>query len=154
MDVSELSAMAKGANYLAHHGVKGQRWGIRRNRDGSSGPSDVAVKMKAGKRVTVTGGKRHPAHQDAINAAIAKQKARKSSTDALSNKELQDLVNRLNLEQQYSRLASSEKTTIDTGQQYVKKALSAGKTVNDIATFVNSPAGKLVRASLKTALKK
>jgi hypothetical protein len=154
VDVNTLPETAKGSDFIKHFGVKGMHWGVRRGRNGESGPSEVGVKMRAGKRLKVSGGKNHPAHQDAINAAIAKQKARKSSTDALSTHELQNLVNRMNLEQQFARLNGSEKSTVDVGQDYVKKALAAGKTVNDITTFVNSPAGKLIKASLKTAIQR
>lgn len=87
--------------FLEHYGVKGMKWGVRRRSPGSS-PIEVAT--PAGKRVQTRGGSGQKASEDAVRAAVARQKARKSTVDSLSNRELQDLVQRLNLEQQYERL--------------------------------------------------
>lgn len=94
-----LGTIARGEAALEHYGIKGMKWGVRKN-----GPTDVVVKATPGKRVRTKGGKFHEPSEDAIRAAVAKQKARKSKVDSLSNKELQDLVQRMNLEQQYNRL--------------------------------------------------
>lgn len=90
---------------LQHFGVKGMKWGVRRRGSTSSGPTDVVVTSRGGKKVKTAGGKGHGPSDDAVTTAVARQKAKKSSTDSLSNKELQALVSRMNLEQQYSRLA-------------------------------------------------
>lgn len=92
---------------LEHYGVKGMRWGVRRDRT----PTAVETVQTPGKRVKATGGKNQSASEDAINAAVARQKARASTPDALSNKELQALVNRMNLEQQYARLNEANAST-------------------------------------------
>lgn len=87
--------------FLEHYGVKGMKWGVRRKRPGMT---RVEVAAPAGRRVQTRGGSGQRASEDAIRAAVARQKARKSTTDSLSNRELQELVTRLNLEQQYERL--------------------------------------------------
>lgn len=94
-----------GAN-LEHYGVKGMRWGRRKQRGSrpSGTPTPVTVSTRPGKRVQARGGQNRPASDDARKAAALKQKARASTIDSLSNKEIQDLVARLNLEQQYARL--------------------------------------------------
>ena len=89
---------------LAHYGVPGMKWGVRKKRAAPSGPTPVVPKVVPGKKVKATGGKYHKPAKDAIDAAVARQKAQKSSVDALSNQELQALVKRMNLEQQYSKL--------------------------------------------------
>lgn len=125
---------------LAHHGVKGMRWGVRTSRGGyervGSGTAgnfkekasdhihstkskidkevkertgkDVVVRQKPGNYINTVGGNKHEAHEDAVNARTSKQIAKKSTTDALSNKELQNLVTRMNLEQQYKNLSEQE----------------------------------------------
>lgn len=133
---------------LAQSGVKGMKWGVRK-RDKT--PTDVVVKTNPGRRVKAKGGKYHGASEDAIKAAIARQTARKSTVDSLSNQELQALVTRMNLEQQYSRLSADRMTA---GQKFAKNlakqadpevsvhyltkgAASVGKTVNPtVATAV------------------
>jgi hypothetical protein len=91
---------------LVHYGVKGMKWGVRR----SAPAAGVTVTERPGRKVKTGGGTGQRPSEDAVRAAVARQKARKSTTDALSNRELQDLVNRMNLEQQYSRLAPKTPT--------------------------------------------
>lgn len=73
---------------LAHYGVKGMHWGVRRSE---------AQLAKSSKSTD---------SEDATTAKAAASKAKSHGTDSLSNKELQSLVNRMNLEQQYSKLNS------------------------------------------------
>lgn len=143
---------------LEHHGVKGQKWGVRRGDTaggfGLSGraqkklaksqPSDVSVtQKKPGTRVSATGGKNQPAHEDAKRVAAIKQKAKASSTDALSNSELQQLTQRMNLEQNYSRLQGQEnQARSSAGRKFVGKLL--GNVAQQQATqVVNSYASEL-----------
>lgn len=115
---------------LEHHGVKGQKWGVRRSAAELSGGRAarkaakrspiVTTSHTPGKRVQTVGGKSLPAHEDAFKTAVSKQRAKSSTTDALSNKELKDLVTRMNLEQQYSNLAKGKKSE---GQAYIENQL-------------------------------
>lgn len=116
---------------LKQHGVKGQKWGVRRSPEERAAAVPVSVKEKMGRtKVKTSGGTHQPAHEDAIAAAIARQKVKGSHLDALSNKELQHVVQRMNLEQQYSRLSSQRKSA---GRQWVEKFFKSkenrGKTV-------------------------
>lgn len=91
---------------LEHHGIKGMHWGVRR----AERTSSVSTSQKPGKKTVRTeGGHNISAHEDAIKAAVAKQKAKKSGVVALSNPELKQLVERMNLEQQFNRLSSKPK---------------------------------------------
>lgn len=90
---------------LAHYGVLGMHWGVRKGR---GLPTAVVLGNKKG-RVSAKGGENQPAHDDAKIAAKSKRVAKKSSTDALSTEELQHLVNRMNLEQQYAKLSTQTK---------------------------------------------
>lgn len=101
---------------LAHYGVKGMRWGVRKDRGDrdatfrkrakEKNPVDVSVSQQPGKYVKGKGGQNQPASEDAITAATYRQRAKASTPDSLSNKELQTLVTRMNLEQQYNNLSS------------------------------------------------
>ena len=86
------------------YGVKGMRWGVRKRRGTSSGPVPVTVQTAPGQRVRTSGGQNRPPSDDAKKAAALRQKARASTIDSLSNAEIQTLVARMNLEQQYARL--------------------------------------------------
>ena len=98
---------------LAHHGVKGMKWGVHRSRS-----ARAAAK----------------AHPDAVKATKLKERAKGGKTDALSNEELQHLVQRLNLEKQFATLRPpsagdrTKKLLADTllsvGKQQVNKAVS------------------------------
>ena len=91
---------------LAHHGVKGMQWGVRRARSRSS---DVSVVDKK-KKLKTYGGKGRPAHSDAVSARTSGQIARKSGIKALSNAELRAFNERLNLEQNAKRLSFQDQS--------------------------------------------
>lgn len=107
--LNDLVTQSKGHRALAHVGVKGMKWGVRKDRSSKSGPQDVTVKKTATNNLKATGGAKHPVHDDAVKAAQAKQKAKKSGTSSLSNAELKALTQRMNLEQQLADLDSKAK---------------------------------------------
>jgi hypothetical protein len=109
---------------LTHFGKRGMHWGIRNKIDSirSTAPTEVTVKTRPGHKIKTSGGKGQSASADALKVATSKQMARKSSTDSLSTKDLQEMVNRLNLEQQYSRLDPTMKTR---GQAFVGEVIKS-----------------------------
>jgi 2'-5' RNA ligase len=125
---------------LNHYGVKGMHWGVRKA-ESSGGSSAPTPKSAPKPRVSA----------DAKAVENAFGKINRGGTDALSNHELQGLVTRLNLEQQYERLTSSpsaqQKNALDQGHSAVKQMLGIGKTINDVHKFMNSPAGKALKGA-------
>jgi len=108
-------------DFLSHFGIKGMRWGVRRSSSQLHAPSD-----------------------DHASAQEAKTKAKKSGTKSLSNQELQSLINRMNLEQQYNRIVppSVGKKVASAGAKFAGDILlsvgreTASKLARDQATKV------------------
>lgn len=113
---------------LAHHGIKGMKWGVRRSRSQiDSAPASSDTKTIDQHKATVKAG----------------------GTRALETKELQELVTRMNLEKQYKDLLAKEPNKLKTGQEAIKKVLAVGKTANEIHSFVKSPTGQLIIKAIK-----
>lgn len=137
MDVTE--------EFLEHYGVKGMHWG-RRKADVPAGEAR-ATQKKPGTKVQTKGGRGIEAHEDAVRTALSKQIAKSSTTDALSTKELQDLVTRMNLEQQYSKLSAG---SVSPGRKFVNDLLI--NTAKQQATAViNQQASSLIDKQMKKA---
>jgi len=115
---------------LAHHGIPGMKWGHRNSRSISNVPgetgnsSQVTLYSRPGKGIVKTkGGEGRLPSNDAKSSAAYKQIARKSGSDALSNVELGQLVKRMGLEQQYSKIANvSQKKSV--GRKFIENLLS------------------------------
>lgn len=92
---------------LEHYGIRGMKWGVRRSR--AQIDADSADK--------------------AIARGLAEQvKKNRGSTDSLSNTELQQVITRMNLEQQYLNL-----TTRQSGKDPKQKGADwAGKFIKDV----------------------
>lgn len=147
MDRSELDAVG----VLKHYGVLGMRWGFRKE-SGSAG-SGKAVKVWKDRKTGVVntsrtkGGEGHDASGDARTTAVSRQIAKSSGTQALENKELKALIERMNLEQQYAKL-TYKPSNYEKGQQYVKTLLGLGKTVNEVHAFSQTTSGKALRLAM------
>lgn len=131
-DTTDLGAVA--TESLFHYGVKGMKWGVRRTDaqlEADRGPQPVSVtQKKPGTFAKTSGGQNQPLSDDAAKALAARQKARASTTDALSNAELRVAVERMNLEQQYSRLAF-ESDRRSKGVRFVSGFLGKKRYTNE-----------------------
>jgi len=85
---------------LKHHGVKGMKWGVRRfqNKDGT---------------LTNAGKQKRRQSEDHVRAKELKKK----KLSQLSNAELKELNNRMNLESQYRNL---KRQNVSAGQRFVR----------------------------------
>jgi hypothetical protein len=135
-----------GANFVEHHGVKGQRWGVRRSNKELGKKSDSDGNKSADEHktdreghTTVTGGKRMADMSDA---------------------ELKRTVARINMEQQYAKL-TYKPTVTDRGKKFAGELL-VNVAKQQIAGLLNAQAsaaiaqgmGKQKQAKLAKARKK
>lgn len=106
---------------LQHHGVKGMRWGVRKDR-GSSG-SSIGAKVAKGIKSASSSKRVRSARNTYRNLtgsrkSAALKKYRSKNIDGMSDKDLQKAVNRMNLERQYRQLTRVDfyrgKRAVDT----------------------------------------
>lgn len=111
---------------IAHFGIRGMKWGVRRADPSSSvAPSE-----------------------DSAKATELRQKIRVGGTKSLSNTELQQVITRLNLETQYAGLREREPTKLSSGHNAVKKILGVAATISQIHTVVKGPLGQAIAKRL------
>jgi len=158
---------------LIHFGIKGQKWGFRRSdaqlAGGKTGTTVTGVKVAtdaSGKIISTKGGsltarldargmniKNVPLENaDATRARTTMATIKKTkSLSAVSDSDLNHLVNRLGLEKRYSE-ATSKNSVTTKAHSKVKTLLGIGKTVNEAMKFADSPAGQALAsaAGLKT----
>lgn len=123
--------MTKNAEaFLAHHGVLGMKWGKH---------------LMAKNLVKVP--KRAPSHPDhQVKADLLKRPAR-----TLSNEELKQINNRLNLERPTVQIQKN-RTAISRGKKAVAGVLAVGATVGSLVALVESKHGQKMIALAKKAL--
>lgn len=122
---------------LEHHGIKGMHWGVRRSR-GSDGLVGGSSKKTSS----------HPLSDDAKRAQETHARIKSAGgTHVVSNQDLQHLVNRMNLEQQFSRLSLQNGSR--AGSKFAKEILTnVGKQQ------ITKLASDAVTKAIGTALKK
>lgn len=110
--------MEKNEEMLEHHGIKGQKWGVRRfqNEDGTR---------------TAAGKKREQSRsEDSAHDDYNKAHSGKSVKD-MSDAELRNRLNRLQMEKQYSQLTNSDTSK---GKKFVSDAMKVATTVATVST--------------------
>jgi hypothetical protein len=138
------STADKVSDFLIHYGVLGMKWGVRK-----AGSPSRAVGT-AGHPGRHLGQLKHPVSSDAAKAIELQARVRKSGTRSLSNQELQELVNRLNIESQYGRLNS---TQVSAGRKFTNDFLvNTGKQTAQ--SLVSKYAAKGAEVLIKKAIHK
>lgn len=106
-------------NVMQHHGIKGQKWGVRRfqNADGS----------------LTTAGKQR--------ASESKKRADSKNRGTLTNAQLKAKIERLQMEKQLRELTNQE---VNSGKVYAQKILKdvGGRVLTTVATGAILYAGK------------
>ena len=150
--------MIKVNNYIKHHGIKGQKWGVRRfqNKDGSLTPAgnkrygskenfekqypeDVKKSLNKAKSGMYKAGNAVNKVKDVNDVMIknANNEQIKKDVSKMSDQELQRIVNRLNMEERYkqvmnSRAAEEGKNNVGKVLEYAGTALAVGVGAIDL----------------------
>lgn len=145
-----ISTNLENSQWLAQWGVLGMKWGRRKQADGTY---RYNARRQAGN---------HPGHGeggDKINTASENREARSASTvrkaSELSNEELNAVINRFRLEQQYNQImtpSAPKNVLLDATKDVLAKA--AKKTVQKYADDAAAALGKAVADYASNQLKK
>ena len=129
--------------FLSHYGVKGMKWGVRKK------ASDAVSKHKA-RSAEKEANRSYPNSSDHERTSSLNRRVADGGVSKLSNEELQDVVKRMNLEQQYRDLQS--KTPAGKRKERGRKAIIDGVIDVGLDTAVSMvPGGPLVKTGISTA---
>ena len=117
-------------NELYHHGIKGMKWGVRRTPAQLGHDTGGVDLQKAKKKVEAANTIVNESQN--INRKVSGRKQRKiqkqqvQNAKTMTDQELRERVNRLNMEQQYARLSAEQ---MSAGKVNVDRVLSEVGTV-------------------------
>lgn len=115
---------------LTHHGIKGMHWGVIRT------PEQL---QRAQGHISTASNIVKEAKNINNSVSNIRSNTKKKNLSTMSDQELRDRVNRLNLEQQYTQLSGNK---VSKGQQYVRNTLEvAGSTLAIAGSIVGIAAG-------------
>lgn len=123
-----MNMKEKGKAFIEHHGVKGMRWGVRRSpaQLGNKAKSEDSDKKSSDKHGVTTDTKH------------------RGGSDSMSDAQLKKFNERMNMEQQYSRLTAKPPGFMGAAKKFVGDiALNVAK--QQITNLANEQASKQVK---------
>lgn len=126
----------RGQNVLAHHGIKGMKWGVRRS------PEQLGhvPKKKPKFSIKIKNGEK-PKKQAEVKSKEPSEK--KKSVKDMSDEEIRNVINRIELERKYASLTAPQQSK---GKKIVKEILA--KSATNVATKYTTKAMESVVESL------
>ena len=124
---------------LYHHGVKGQKWGIRRfqNKDGSLTKAGLKRRAKLEAELKQLGGKKKRGTAGQTESA---QTPRKKTVSEMTDDELRERTNRMRVEKEYydaaKNLAQANPVKVSKGKRFMNSLM------NDVVAPAAVNAGK------------
>lgn len=121
--------MKNNKSYIAHHGIEGQKWGVR---NGPPYPLDESDRSSAERAA-------NPAPSTEKNSYDGSHMGR--SLGDISDRELQDYVNRLNMERQYAELTREPNQLLNNVRKvnmWLKEASTGAESVTKLINFAKT----------------
>lgn len=143
-------------DFIAHHGIKGMKWGVRKarptlGRTSKSKRSFITINISKGSAAK----KQEVTKKAGIlkRTVEARKKSKPESIHDLSDEDLNALINRLQREQQYKQLMQQNASTIQPSNQsksYVNQFKQ--QMVSSLISGVAGGVGEFAKAAVKYQL--
>ena len=126
-------------NVLVHHGVKGQKWGVRRT------PEQLGHAPSKKRKFSIKIRSKNDGKKQSESRSKDSEPTKKKTVKDMSDDEIRQIINRIELERKYSQLTAKQKSK---GRKVVESILaeSAKKTATK---YTSKAMDKVVENLLK-----